>query len=471
MRASVIAAFVGLTGCLSTALNSNNASSHVLHEERVGNIHSSWLRRERLGPDTIVPVRIGLKQSNLEAGSDRLMAISHPSSKDYGKHLSAEEVDAMFAPSDAAVSAVRDWLITSGIDDRVIAHSDNKGWLVADISVDQAQQLLQTAFYEYEHSRSGLLRVGSHSYHLPAYLQEFIDYVTPGVKLSAPMKKSLTKRTSSWVAPRRGYRHRPQWTPLHNHPWHKPDPAYSLPLELQACNVNITPPCWRALYGISVSHINTSVDALGVYAQGDYYSGQDLDSWFSSFEPRIPQGTRPTLHSIDGGVAPVAATDPNNGGEADVDLAITMSLIYPQSVVLYQVDDAYYAPEEVAFDNTFNTFLDALDGSYCNYSAYGITGDSDKDPVYPDNHTDGYKGQRMCGTYKPARVITVSYGESEGDFPQNYVKRQCDEVCEAVCSELSLSKAEAARVVYEVSASRPHCVCCFGRLRRWQLRR
>lgn len=37
-------------------------------------------------------------------------------------------------------------------------------------------------------------------------------------------------------------------------------------------------------------------------------------------------------------------------------------LIYPQEVILYQVDDQVYEPEEVATTNLFNTFLDALDG-------------------------------------------------------------------------------------------------------------
>jgi tripeptidyl-peptidase I len=38
------------------------------------------------------------------------------------------------------------------------------------------------------------------------------------------------------------------------------------------------------------------------------------------------------------------------------------SLIYPQQLTLYQVDDQIYEPEEVATTNLFNTFLDALDG-------------------------------------------------------------------------------------------------------------
>jgi len=40
----------------------------------------------------------------------------------------------------------------------------------------------------------------------------------------------------------------------------------------------------------------------------------------------------------------------------------SFSLIYPQTVTLYQVDDQIYEPEEVATTNLFNTFLDALDG-------------------------------------------------------------------------------------------------------------
>jgi tripeptidyl-peptidase-1 len=40
----------------------------------------------------------------------------------------------------------------------------------------------------------------------------------------------------------------------------------------------------------------------------------------------------------------------------------SVSLIYPQDVTLYQVDDQIYGPEEDATINLFNTFLDALDG-------------------------------------------------------------------------------------------------------------
>ena len=70
-----------------------------------------------------------------------------------------------------------------------------------------------------------------------------------------------------------------------------------------------------------------------------------------------------------------------------------------------------------------NTFLDALDGSYCSFSAcksteksdpsltrvteplaVGETGDASIDPVYPDPNPVGYEGQRQCGVYKPVRL-------------------------------------------------------------------
>jgi len=76
-------------------------------------------------------------------------------------------------------------------------------------------------------------------------------------------------------------------------------------------------------------------------------------------------------------------------------------------------------------------FLDAIDGSYCSYSAYGETGDCTdprcNDPAYPDPAPGGYKGSRQCGVYQPTHVISVSYGGDEADWPDFYMKRQCDE--------------------------------------------
>lgn len=76
-------------------------------------------------------------------------------------------------------------------------------------------------------------------------------------------------------------------------------------------------------------------------------------------------------------------------------------------------------------------FLDAIDGSYCTYSAFGETGDCTDpecvDPAYPDPNPGGYKGQLQCGVYKPTNVISISYGGGEYGWPDYYMKRQCNE--------------------------------------------
>jgi tripeptidyl-peptidase-1 len=73
------------------------STSYVLHEKRSISLPH---KRQRVDGDAIVPIRIGLRQSNLHTGYERLMDVSHPTSKNYGKHLSKEEVHSIFAPAD-----------------------------------------------------------------------------------------------------------------------------------------------------------------------------------------------------------------------------------------------------------------------------------------------------------------------------------------------------------------------------------
>lgn len=72
------------------------------------------------------------------------------------------------------------------------------------------------------------------------------------------------------------------------------------------------------------------------------------------------------------------------------------------------------------FRGFLNTFLDAIDGSYCSTI-------SPLDPPYPDPAAGGYKGSLQCGVYDPPKVISISYGSAEADLPISYQRRQCAE--------------------------------------------
>ncbi|KAN0106727.1 putative Tripeptidyl-peptidase sed1 [Hyaloscypha variabilis] len=412
------AAFVALIAHCGAA---PTPASYSVHEKRTTSPRL-WNRGERVDGDAILPIRIGLTQNSLENAERHLMDVSHPSSPNFGKHWTQEQVHDMFAPSEEAVQSVRAWLVAAGIEDDAIVHSDNKGWLAFDIPAWQAEDLFQTEYHEHIHSTSQQIRVGCDEYSLPSHVREHVDYILPGVKHSASLRKTEVKRST---VKRNSHNHLgPKKAPWNPYPWSIPSGAGQLPPDLQNCGVNITPTCIKALYDIPDATIKDDVNQMGLYESGDVYAQEDLNNFFAAYAPNVPQGTHPTLDSIDGGVAPVPVTSQYVTGESDIDMDLSFSLIYPQTITLYQVDDFV----EAFTDGGFNTFLDALDGSYCTYTAYGITGDSPGvDAVYPDPASGGYKGPLACGTFKPTRVISVSYGVSEYDAPVNYTRRQCNE--------------------------------------------
>lgn len=87
---TVFTTLVGAVATLSVALPAS--VPHVVHEKR--SAASSWSAISGAKPDgrTTLPVRIGLTQSNLDLGYDFLMDVADPSSKNYGKHWTTEQV-------------------------------------------------------------------------------------------------------------------------------------------------------------------------------------------------------------------------------------------------------------------------------------------------------------------------------------------------------------------------------------------
>jgi len=137
------------------------------------------------------------------------------------------------------------------------------------------------------------------------------------------------------------------------------------------------------------------------------------------------------LEGIDGGIAPFYLDGGEQIGiESLLDMSIILPLIHPQSAILFQVDDLTALESSSGFGDTF---LDALDASYCTFEGGD---DPTLDPHYPDtaqapgaaNGTGiTYPFSEMCGAYKPTNVISVSYGLGENTFSFFYEHRQCVE--------------------------------------------
>ncbi|KAK8022785.1 Tripeptidyl-peptidase sed1 [Apiospora rasikravindrae] len=523
-------------------------ATHNLHERHVPRLGQQWTKRAKVHSRAILPMRIGLKQSNLDAGHDRLMDISNPQSANYGKHMSSEEVIDFFAPQQSSVDAVIDWVVASGISRDRVAQSVNKQWIQFDATAAEAESLLFAEFHVWQHNADGTRDISTESYHVPSHVQEHVDYVTPGTRLRKRSSMKGGKDGSSQRKKRAGFKDgnvvRPAITKLPGFPnpnattcdiyvtaectrgefilhcpakfasWnkarcmvssHKPgvDSSHNFerPTTCQSCHVDERGyMCWfnvelsdRWLFDANhrstvdsspiIYAINGSArtyecvvqynlpngttshpgNELGIFESlDDHYSRADLDVFFSTLYPyacgtlptlrsfpascltntsssrhmNIPNGTYPEERLVDGAVGAFEEQSPElpisePGSESALDFDSAWPLIWPQRTVLYQVDDEYYEQHPIEFSGFWNTFLDAIDGSYCTYSAFGETGDCTearcRDPPYPDPNPGGYQGQLQCGVYKPTNVVSISYGGSEYAWPDYYMKRQCKE--------------------------------------------
>lgn len=75
---------VALASSATTSLAAPSSSKHVLHEKRDGKPHL-WEKRDRATPSQVLPIRIGLRQSNLENAERYIYEVSDPTSAKFGK--------------------------------------------------------------------------------------------------------------------------------------------------------------------------------------------------------------------------------------------------------------------------------------------------------------------------------------------------------------------------------------------------
>ncbi|KAI1325715.1 putative alkaline serine protease AorO [Xylariaceae sp. FL0255] len=418
MRCTLLLAAAAALAEVASAVPS--PSGHVLHEKR-DVAPKKWAKRSKVDKKMMMPMRIGMVQNNLEKGHEMLMEVSHPDSEKYGQWYEAKEIVDIFAPSKETIDAVRGWLHDAGVEAHRITLSANKQWLQFDAPAEEAERLLSTEYYIYDHVPTGKSHVAADEYHLPSHIQKYVDYVTPGLRLVAGGK---TSRYSD--VEKRGFKTKnTNFTGPSIIKTLEKDSLLNLTTAdmLSQCDTMVTPPCIAAMYNITAATKAAPGNELGIFEEGDYYAAEDLIEFFTLFTS-IPPTTEPILEGIDGGSAPSVYA----GGESDLDFQISYPIVYPQQEILFQTDDIFYALGIEGGGGFFNTFLDAIDGSYCNSTAFGETGDSIIDPVYPDPIILGYQGQRQCGVYKPTNVISVSYGEQEDDLPTNYQQRQCAEI-------------------------------------------
>lgn len=199
------------------------------------------------------------------------------------------------------------------------------------------------------------------------------------------LKKKNTKREPIKRGPiKRGFQ--PTYHGLRPFGSVESSPSASIPnfttalLTLENCDKYITAACIQSQYNIPNNTLASPGNELGIFESlNDHYGQYDLDVFFSTLYPYIPNGTYPTERLVDGAVGSAEAaglSEDEVGVESDLDFMASWPLIWPQSTVLFQSDDQYYEINQTSLDTPYlgfyNTFFDAIDGSYCTYSAYNV---------------------------------------------------------------------------------------------------
>lgn len=192
MLFTTIAALSSIAG-LTTAFS----QEHVLHEKRNFLPHG-WRSHARAYKRDLVPVRIGLSQSNLNAAHDRLMEVSDPDHESYGKHWTDDDIAKFFAPSKETVDAVHSWLTGSGIAADRIKHSANRGWLDFQATIEEMEALLKTKYNVYKHE-TGVDHLACDSYAVPKDIAPHVDIITPTLhfdrRVGDPTSKARRRRS------------------------------------------------------------------------------------------------------------------------------------------------------------------------------------------------------------------------------------------------------------------------------------
>ncbi|KAI9689385.1 MAG: hypothetical protein M1822_010036 [Bathelium mastoideum] len=396
MRASsILVAVATLFSAVTVAAPSN--TKHVLHEKRDGNPHH-WGKRSRALSDDVLPIRIGLRQRNLENAEEYIKEVADPKSPNFGKHWSAEKVANTFAPTQQTKDGVTDWLVSSGIDRSRISFSTGQNWVQFDGTVEEAEHLFDTQYWYYQHKHSGGYRIACDSYSIPEHIQEHVDFAMPTIQLDGLKPVANLNPARAKKAVQGGL------TGLKN------------------CSNLITIECLRALYKFPAGNSSDPSNIMGIGEWADYLYEPDLPIFFNNYTtPKIPNNTVPEFISIDGGKrANLTTAEQGAGVESALDFQVSYSIVYPQKLRLYQVGDSV----NVDSVGTFNIFLDALDASYCSYEG----GDQPYvDPEYPDPNEGGYTGPLQCGGAPTSNVFSFSYNQIEAALPRFYQQRQCNE--------------------------------------------
>ena len=115
---------------------------------------------------------------------ERLSEISDPSSKDFGKHMSYNDVHDMLRPNEDSFEVIYAWLASYDIGpDMVEKVTPNGDFVRFTITVGTANALLDTEYWIWEHEATHRTwRRVKDGYHVPLEVEQHLDFISPTLR-------------------------------------------------------------------------------------------------------------------------------------------------------------------------------------------------------------------------------------------------------------------------------------------------
>lgn len=154
--------------------------SNADHESRAKLHELDFEKMERASADEIITLTFVVKQHSIE---DLALSIADPSSPNYGKHLTREEIEALSRniEGENAVKAYLDKFHVKVID------NSSKSYISGEAPVRVWEEAIHTEFHHYLNKKNGKVLVRTDQYSLPNSVAQQVHSVLNTVQFPVPM--------------------------------------------------------------------------------------------------------------------------------------------------------------------------------------------------------------------------------------------------------------------------------------------
>ena len=255
-------------------------------------------------------------------------SVSDPDHERFRDYLTFEQVNELSAPAAEAVDGVLDWLTAHGINGTMLSYSPARDWITCEISVHEAEKLLDTEYRVYVHD-AGARVLRTEKWSAPRHLHDYISTIQPTTSfLLSPFSKDLVRLSQgSHTLPKKG---------------EKSTQKRSTLCEIaDVCDPDgATPRCTRTLYG-TLNYTAHNLTSVGfVSFDGDFSLRFDVAAMLPKYRPEAEAGADFQEISINNGSlrqTPLNSTERDNevGIEGAIDAQSIIPIAWPLNVTRY----------------------------------------------------------------------------------------------------------------------------------------